>query len=95
MPVTSAHTTGTNASLENLWYVASTPLDFRKPHLLSEHINDNYGQLKVVNGYDHAWALNHPGTTLYLQPGFMTKQADGKWKSIPLNLLFISIQAMD
>lgn len=33
----------------------------REPHLLSEHINDNYGQLNIVNGYDHAWALNHPG----------------------------------
>lgn len=44
-----------------LWPVDSTPLDFREPHLLSEHINDNYGQLNIVNGYDHAWALNHPG----------------------------------
>ena len=44
-----------------LWPVAPTPLDFRKPHPLSDHINDDYGQLHVVNGYDHAWALNHPG----------------------------------
>ena len=44
-----------------LWSVAPTPLDFRKPHPLSDHINDDYGQLHVVKGYDHAWALNHPG----------------------------------
>lgn len=44
-----------------LWPVAPTPLDFRKPHPLSGHIDDDYGQLKIVNGYDHAWALNHPG----------------------------------
>lgn len=44
-----------------LWPVAPTPLDFREPRRLADRINDNYGQLNVVNGYDHAWALNHPG----------------------------------
>lgn len=44
-----------------LWPVASTPLDFREPHRIAAHIDDDYGQLKIVNGYDHAWALNHPG----------------------------------
>lgn len=43
------------------WPVESTPLNFKQPHAIGEHINDNYGQLHVVNGYDHAWALNHPG----------------------------------
>lgn len=43
------------------WPVESTPLNFKQPHAIGEHINDDYGQLHVVNGYDHAWALNHPG----------------------------------
>lgn len=43
------------------WPVQSTPLDFTQPHTLGEHIDDNYGQLKIVNGYDHAWALRNPG----------------------------------
>lgn len=49
-----------------LWPVASTPLDFRIPHKLADHINDDYGQLNVVNGYDHAWALNHPGNDTHV-----------------------------
>lgn len=44
-----------------MWPVESTPLNFKTPHSIGEHINDNYGQLKVTNGYDHAWVLNHPG----------------------------------
>lgn len=44
-----------------LWPVAPTPLDFREPRRLADRINADYGQLNVVNGYDHAWALNHPG----------------------------------
>lgn len=44
-----------------LWPVKSTPLDFTQPHAIGRHINDEYGQLQVVNGYDHAWALRSPG----------------------------------
>ena len=44
-----------------LWPVISTPLDFTQPHAIGRHINDEYGQLQVVNGYDHAWALRSPG----------------------------------
>jgi aldose 1-epimerase len=36
-----------------------TPMDFRKAHALSEHINDfSYDQIKNATGYDHNWVLN-------------------------------------
>ena len=39
--------------------VEGTPMDFRKPHALSEHINDfSYEQIKNATGYDHNWVLN-------------------------------------
>ncbi len=44
-----------------MWPVESTPLNFKQPHAIGDHINDKYGQLGIVNGYDHAWVLNNPG----------------------------------
>lgn len=42
--------------------VAGTPMDFRTPTAVGEHINGNYGQLKLVNGgFDHCWILNTKG----------------------------------
>lgn len=39
--------------------VEGTPMDFRKPHPLSDHINDfSYDQIKNATGYDHNWVLN-------------------------------------
>lgn len=39
--------------------VAGTPMDFRKAHALSEHINDfSYDQIRNATGYDHNWVLN-------------------------------------
>lgn len=39
--------------------VEGTPMDFRKPHALSEHVNDfSYDQIKNATGYDHNWCLN-------------------------------------
>ena len=39
--------------------VEGTPMDFRKAHALSEHINDfSYDQIKNATGYDHNWVLN-------------------------------------
>ncbi len=39
--------------------VDGTPMDFRKAHALSEHINDfSYEQIKNATGYDHNWVLN-------------------------------------
>ena len=39
--------------------VEDTPMDFRKPHPLSDHINDfSYDQIKNATGYDHNWVLN-------------------------------------
>ncbi len=39
--------------------VEGTPMDFRKTHALSEHINDfSYDQIKNATGYDHNWVLN-------------------------------------
>lgn len=39
--------------------VEGTPMDFRKPHPLADHINDaSYDQIKNARGYDHNWCLN-------------------------------------
>ena len=39
--------------------VEGTPMDFRKPHAISETINDTtYQQIKNATGYDHNWCLN-------------------------------------
>lgn len=41
--------------------VADTPMDFRIPYAIGERIEEDYAQLKVVNGYDHTWELNTNG----------------------------------
>lgn len=39
--------------------VEGTPMDFRKPHALAEHINDStFDQIRNATGYDHNWCLN-------------------------------------
>jgi len=38
--------------------VAGTPLDFRTPTPVGARIEQDYGQLKNVGGYDHAYVLN-------------------------------------
>lgn len=37
--------------------VAGTPFDFRSPHLIGEHINDDNEVLKNGRGYDHCWVF--------------------------------------
>lgn len=37
--------------------VANTPMDFREPHPIGQHINDDFAQLRMANGYDHNWVL--------------------------------------
>lgn len=45
-----------------IWPVEGTPLDFRKPTLIGERINNyDYEQLKNGDGYDHNWVLNTKG----------------------------------
>ena len=42
--------------------VEDTPMDFRTPMPVGEHINDfDFVQLKNGNGYDHNWVLNAKG----------------------------------
>lgn len=41
--------------------VRRTPFDFSKPHQIGEDIDADDEQLKITGGYDHAFALNHPG----------------------------------
>ena len=77
------------------WPVESTPLNFKQPHAIGEHINDDYGQLHVVNGYDHAWALNLREMILARQHGYMMKKVDVKWKFILPNQQSTYIQETD
>ena len=37
--------------------VAGTPMDFQKPTLIGERVNEDYEQLKFGHGYDHNWIL--------------------------------------
>lgn len=41
--------------------VEGTPFDFRIPKPIGQDINADDEQLKNGNGYDHSFALNHPG----------------------------------
>ncbi len=41
--------------------VEGTPMDFRSPARIGDHINADYEQLKNGNGIDHNWVLNHAG----------------------------------
>lgn len=41
--------------------VQNSPFDFRSPTLIGKRIDDNDSQLKVTNGYDHTYRLNHQG----------------------------------
>lgn len=41
--------------------VTGTPFDFRSPKSIGQDINNDDPQLKNGNGYDHSFALNHPG----------------------------------
>ncbi|WP_251621849.1 aldose epimerase family protein [Odoribacter lunatus] len=38
--------------------VAGTPMDFRKPYVVGERINDSFEQLVFGKGYDHCYVLN-------------------------------------
>ena len=38
--------------------VQGTPLDFTVPNGMGERINNDHGQLKLAQGYDHNWVLN-------------------------------------
>lgn len=35
-----------------------TPMDFRTPKPIGEHLNGNFEQLKLAGGYDHCWVLD-------------------------------------
>lgn len=75
-----------------LWPVASTPLDFRIPHKLADHINDDYGQLNVVNGYDM------PGLTTedtQCSTWIYDEKSGRKMETIPPNQPSISIPETD
>ena len=41
--------------------VENTPLDLRRPMLISSGIDENYEQLVLGKGYDHNWVLNTKG----------------------------------
>ena len=39
--------------------VANTPMDFRKPFIIGDRIDNDFIQLKYGKGYDHNWVLNN------------------------------------
>ncbi|MBB2202516.1 aldose epimerase family protein [Gluconacetobacter tumulisoli] len=40
--------------------VAGTPLDFRKPTRIGDHLRDSFPQLMFARGYDQNWVVNGP-----------------------------------
>jgi aldose 1-epimerase len=46
--------------------VKGTPMDFTEPMPIGKHINDDYKQLKLANGYDQNWVLNKTANELSL-----------------------------
>ncbi len=45
--------------------VKDTPMDFTRPTVIGERVNDDFEALKLGGGYDHAWVLNGKGGGLY------------------------------
>ena len=43
--------------------VAGTPLDFTKPQIIGDRIEQNHEQLKFGKGYDHTWIINKGGNS--------------------------------
>jgi len=41
--------------------VEGTPMDFRKPVVIGDRVDDDFEQVKIGNGYDHNWVLNKDG----------------------------------
>ena len=41
--------------------VVGTPMDFRKPNVIGDRIDDSFQQLQYGKGYDHNWVLNTKG----------------------------------
>jgi aldose 1-epimerase len=41
--------------------VAGTPLDFTKPQIIGDRIEQSHEQLKFGKGYDHTWIINKGG----------------------------------
>ncbi len=57
--------------------VAGTPFDFRQPTAIGSRIDQNDEQLKLANGYDHTFVLNHPAGRLDLAAR-VTEPATGR-----------------
>ena len=38
--------------------VSGTPLDFTKPTVIGDRVDDGFEQMKLVGGYDHNWVIN-------------------------------------
>ena len=38
--------------------VSNTPLDFRTPHRIGDHLRSNHPQMLIGRGYDHNWIVN-------------------------------------
>ncbi len=38
--------------------VINTPLDFKKPKRIGDHLNDNHDQIRFANGYDHNFVID-------------------------------------
>ena len=43
--------------------VAGTPLDFTKPQIIGDRIEQSHEQLKFGKGYDHTWIINKGGVS--------------------------------
>jgi len=60
--------------------VSGTPLDFTKPFVIGERIEQEHEQLRFGKGYDHTWVIRNEGGTEDVRAE--------KWKSIRINLAF-------
>ena len=49
--------------------VAGTPMDLRQPVRIGEHIDDDFDELQMGQGYDHNWVINDVPAQVELQPG--------------------------
>ena len=62
LSINASHTTPVNEVLIPTGEIApvdGTPLDFRKPTIIGERIDNDDPQLKNGKGYDHNWVIDH------------------------------------
>jgi len=61
--------------------VVGTPMDFTKPKAIGKEIDDDFEQLKLVNGYDHNWVVDGYDGKIRLIATLLNKRSGRKMET--------------